>query len=36
MQYPLIEKIGEPDLLVGRKKEFRKFDKWLANIPKVF
>jgi hypothetical protein len=34
MQYPLTEKIGEPELLVGRKKEFRKFGKWLSNIPK--
>ena len=34
MQYPLTEKIGEPELLVGREKEFRKFGKWLANIPK--
>ncbi|RKZ92016.1 MAG: hypothetical protein DRR19_05495 [Candidatus Parabeggiatoa sp. nov. 1] len=33
MQYPLTEKIGNPDLLVGREKEFRKFGKWLANIP---
>jgi hypothetical protein len=34
MQYPLSEKIGEPDLLVGREKEFRLFNKWLLNIPK--
>lgn len=34
MQYPLTEKIGNPELLVGREKEFRQFDKWLANIPK--
>jgi hypothetical protein len=34
MQYPLNEKIGEPNLLVGREKEFKSFDKWLANIPK--
>lgn len=33
MQYPLIEKIGHPDLLVGREKEFRLFDKWLSLIP---
>jgi hypothetical protein len=33
MQYPLIEKIGHPDLLVGREKEFRQFDKWLSLIP---
>ena len=34
MQYPLQEKIGNPDLFVGREKEFRNFGKWLANIPK--
>jgi len=34
MQYPLAEKIGDPDLLVGRKKEFQKFGKWLNNIPR--
>ncbi len=34
MRYPLQEKIGNPDLLVGREKEFRNFGKWLANIPK--
>ncbi|MDM8558773.1 hypothetical protein [Candidatus Parabeggiatoa sp. HSG14] len=34
MQYPLSEKIGEPDLFVGREKEFRLFNKWLSNIPK--
>jgi len=33
MQYPLEEKIGPPDLLVGRVKEFEKFNKWLNNIP---
>ncbi|TGO03402.1 hypothetical protein PN36_07235 [Candidatus Thiomargarita nelsonii] len=33
MQYPLTEKIGNPDLLVGREKEFRQFDKWLSLIP---
>ncbi len=33
MQYPLTEKIGNPELLVGREKEFRLFDKWLKNIP---
>lgn len=26
MQYPLPEKIGSPDLLVGRKKEFEEAD----------
>jgi AAA+ ATPase superfamily predicted ATPase len=34
MQYPLLEKIGDPDLFVGREKEFRLFNKWLSNIPK--
>ena len=34
MQYPLSEAIGDPDLLVGREKEFRNLNKWLANIPK--
>ena len=34
MQYPLTEKIGEPELLVGRETEFRHFHKWLDNIPK--
>jgi hypothetical protein len=34
MQYPLAERIGEPNLLVGREKEFKKFDKWIANIPR--
>jgi len=34
MQYPLPEAIGNPDLLVGREREFTNFEKWLANIPK--
>ena len=34
MQYPLNEKIGDPDLLVGREKEFKHFGKWIKNIPK--
>ncbi len=34
MQYPLEEKIGNPDLLVGRKKEFIYINKWIGNIPK--
>ncbi len=33
MQYPLQEKIGKPELLVGREKEFKNFHKWIANIP---
>lgn len=34
MQYPLKEKIGNPDLLVGREQEFNHFGKWITNIPK--
>ncbi len=34
MQHPLEEKIGDPDLLVGRDKEFGNFGRWIANIPK--
>ncbi len=34
MQYPLTEKIGVPELFVGREKEFRQINKWLGNIPK--
>ncbi|MDM8563528.1 hypothetical protein QUF54_09260, partial [Candidatus Marithioploca araucensis] len=33
MQYPLTEKIGHPDLFVGRKTEFRHINKWLSLIP---
>ncbi|MCP4110773.1 MAG: hypothetical protein GY749_35475 [Desulfobacteraceae bacterium] len=33
MQYPLPEIIGNPDLLVGRKKEFALLDKWISRIP---
>ncbi|MBF0200216.1 MAG: hypothetical protein HQK66_02685, partial [Desulfamplus sp.] len=33
-KYPLQEKIGDPDLLVGREKEFDNFNKWINNIPK--
>ena len=34
MQYPLEEKIGAPELLVGRDKEFANFYKWISKIPK--
>ena len=34
MQYPLDEKIGPPELLVGRANEFAKLDKWLNGIPR--
>ncbi|MCE7983143.1 MAG: hypothetical protein DYG89_18360 [Caldilinea sp. CFX5] len=33
MYYPLEEKIGHPDLLVGRAKEFTKFQQWINKIP---
>ena len=33
MKYPLSEKIGNPDLLVGREKEFALLDKWISKIP---
>jgi len=35
MQYPLREKIGVPELLVGREKEFSRFNKWIDNIPRT-
>ncbi len=34
MQYPLPERIGDPELLVGREKEFALFYKWINKIPK--
>lgn len=34
MQYPLPEKIGHPDLLVGREAEFAFIHKWVDNIPR--
>ncbi len=34
MQYPLREKIGAPDLFVGREREMREYGKWLSFIPK--
>jgi len=34
MQYPLPEKIGDPELLVGREREWKNFGKWLRYIPK--
>jgi hypothetical protein len=33
MQYPLAEKIGHPELLVGREREFHEFNRWLSRIP---
>lgn len=35
MQYPLKEKIGPPDLLVGRVEEFARFNTWLNGIPRT-
>ena len=35
MQYPLKEKIGPPDLFVGRVEEFARFHKWLNGIPRT-
>ena len=34
MQYPLEEKIGLPELLVGREKEFSNFNKWIEKMPR--
>lgn len=34
MQYPLQEQIGDPELFVGRAKEFQNFGKWIEKIPK--
>ncbi len=34
MQYPLVEKIGDPDLLTGRAEEFRKFHRWISRMPR--
>jgi hypothetical protein len=34
MQYPLPEKIGVPELLVGREQEFASFDRWVEGIPR--
>ncbi len=35
MKYPLTEKIGDPELLVGREKEFKNFGKWIDYIPRM-
>ena len=34
MEYPLSEKIGNPELLVGREQEFKHFNQWIAGIPR--
>ncbi len=35
MKYPLKEQIGDPNLLVGREREFKRFYKWIDNIPRM-
>ena len=35
MQYPLHEKIGDPDLFVGRKEEFESFHEWIEKMPRL-
>jgi len=35
MQYPLPERIGNPDLLTGRKKDFVEYHRWISEIPKM-
>ena len=35
MPYPLPESIGNPDLLVGREKEFAFLDQWIGRIPRL-
>ncbi|MCP4688961.1 MAG: hypothetical protein GY859_12985, partial [Desulfobacterales bacterium] len=35
MKYPLKEKIGSPELLVGREREFTNFGKWIDYIPRT-
>ena len=34
MQYPLPERIGEPELFTGRKKEFSEYRNWIDGISK--
>jgi len=34
MKYPLEERIGEPDLFVGRQEELARFEHWIKLIPK--
>ncbi len=34
MRYPLRERIGNPELLIGRKKEFAELHQWLRRVPK--
>jgi len=32
VQYPLPERIGAPELLTGREKEFHLLDKWISGV----
>lgn len=32
-RYPMPESIGNPELLVGREKEFTTFNRWIERIP---
>jgi len=34
IQYPLEERIGDPDLFVGRTRELAEFGKWIDSIPR--
>jgi len=34
MQYPLEERIGDPNLFVGRKEELANFQQWIDSIPR--
>ncbi len=34
MQYPLEERIGDPDLFVGRTRELAEFSQWIDAIPR--
>jgi hypothetical protein len=35
MQYPLTERIGAPDLFVGRVHEMQDFHKWIETMPRL-
>ncbi|MCP4113319.1 MAG: hypothetical protein GY749_48610, partial [Desulfobacteraceae bacterium] len=35
MKYPLAERIGKPDLLVGREEEFDDFYRWAEGMPEM-
>jgi len=34
IQYPLEERIGDPDLFVGRIRELNEFSQWIDSIPR--